>query len=94
MDIPITAQHTVLVYVYKGELAIGESDKMLKAGQLGQLVDGDNIRLATQDQSAQLLVLAALPLKEPVVQSGPFVMNSVEEIEQAFRDYRNGVLTQ
>ncbi len=67
---------------------------MLKAGQLGQLINGDNIRLATQDQPAQFLVLAALPLKEPVVQSGPFVMNSSEEIEQAFRDYRNGVLTQ
>ncbi|MFZ2311645.1 MAG: pirin family protein [Methylobacter sp.] len=95
LHIPIADQHTVLVYVYKGELAIGgESDRILKAGQLGQLINGDNIRLATQDQSAQFLVLAALPLKEPVVQSGPFVMNSSEEIEQAFRDYRNGVLTQ
>jgi redox-sensitive bicupin YhaK (pirin superfamily) len=94
LDIPIAEQHTVLVYVYKGELAIGESDKILKAGQLGQLINGDNIQLATQDQAAQFLVLAALPLKEPVVQSGPFVMNSSEEIEQAFRDYRNGVLTQ
>jgi redox-sensitive bicupin YhaK (pirin superfamily) len=93
LDIPITVEHTVLVYVYKGELAIGASDKTLKAGQLGQLINGDNIQLATQDQSAQFLVLAALPLKEPVVQSGPFVMNSIEEIEQAFRDYRNGVLT-
>ncbi|MGZ4970059.1 MAG: pirin family protein [Methylobacter sp.] len=92
LDIPIDEQHTVLVYVYKGELAIG-TDKILKAGQLGQLINGDNIQLATRDQSAQFLVLAALPLKEPVVQSGPFVMNSVEEIEQAFRDYRDGVLT-
>lgn len=93
LDIPIIAQHTVLVYVYKGELAIGTSDKLLKAGQLGQLINGDNIQLVTQEQSAQFLVLAALPLKEPVVQSGPFVMNSNEEIEQAFRDYRDGVLT-
>ncbi|MGZ4994636.1 MAG: pirin family protein [Methylobacter sp.] len=92
LDIPIDEQHTVLIYVYKGELAIG-TDKILKAGQLGQLINGDNIQLATRDQSAQFLVLAALPLKEPVVQSGPFVMNSVEEIEQAFRDYRDGVLT-
>jgi redox-sensitive bicupin YhaK (pirin superfamily) len=38
-------------------------------------------------------VLTALPLQEPAVQSGPFVMNSIEEIEQAFRDYRDGVLT-
>jgi len=93
LDIPITTQHTVLVYVYKGKLAIGASDRILKAGQLGQLQNGDNIQLVTQDQSAQFLVLAALPLKEPVVQSGPFVMNSTEEIEQAFRDYRYGVLT-
>lgn len=94
LDIPVAPQHTVLVYVYKGEMTIGASDKILKTGQLGQLINGDNIHLATLDQSAQCLVLAALPLKEPVVQSGPFVMNSNEEIEQAFRDYRNGVLTQ
>lgn len=93
LDIPIDAEHVVLVYVYNGELAIGVSGKVLKSGQLGQLINGDNMRLATQEQSAQFLVLAALPLNEPVVQSGPFVMNSSEEIEQAFRDYRDGVLT-
>ena len=93
LDIPTPAQHTVLVYVYQGELAIGASNDILKAGQLGQLQNGDSIQLSTQDQSARCLVLAALPLKEPVVQSGPFVMNSIEEIEQAFRDYRDGVLT-
>ncbi len=93
LDIPIDAQHTVLIYVYKGELAIGVPDKVLRAGQLGQLQNGDNIQLATHDQSARFLILAALPLKEPVVQSGPFVMNTIEEIEQAFRDYRDGVLT-
>jgi redox-sensitive bicupin YhaK (pirin superfamily) len=94
LDIPVSAQHTVLIYVYKGELAIGTSDKILRAGQLGQLINGDNIQLVTQDKSARCLVLAAIPIKEPVVQSGPFVMNSSEEIEQAFRDYRDGVLTQ
>ncbi|MDI1230210.1 MAG: pirin family protein [Methylobacter sp.] len=93
LDIPIDVQHTVLIYVYHGELAVGATDKILTAGQLGQLISGDNIRLATQAQSTQFLVLAALPLQEPMVQSGPFVMNSREEIEQAFRDYRDGVLT-
>ncbi len=94
LDIPVPAQHTVLIYVYRGELTIGGSERILTAGQLGHLQNGDNIQLATQTQSAQFLVLAALPLNEPVVQSGPFVMNSSEEIEQAFRDYRDGVLTQ
>jgi quercetin 2,3-dioxygenase len=41
---------------------------------------------------ARLLVLAAKPLREPVVQYGPFVMNTREEIEQAIRDYQNGEL--
>ncbi|MEI6706455.1 MAG: pirin family protein [Methylococcales bacterium] len=91
LTVPIDAQHTAVVYVYQGELAI--DNKVLQAGQLGQLINGNVISIVTQTQSAQFLLLAALPLQEPVVQSGPFVMNTVEEIEQAFRDYRNGVLT-
>ncbi len=91
LTVPIDAQHTAVVYVYQGELVI--DNKVLQAGQLGQLINGNVISIVTQTQSAQFLLLAALPLNEPVVQSGPFVMNTVEEIEQAFRDYRNGVLT-
>ncbi|MFO6030202.1 pirin-like C-terminal cupin domain-containing protein, partial [Pseudomonas aeruginosa] len=41
---------------------------------------------------ARVLELAGKPLREPIVQYGPFVMNSREEIEQALRDYRDGVL--
>ncbi|WP_262964535.1 pirin family protein [Methylobacter psychrophilus] len=93
LDIPVFSQHTVLVYVYKGEVAVDQSSRILNAGQLGQLINGDTIQLITRDQSARFLVLAALPLKEPVVQSGPFVMNTIEEIEQAFCDYHDGVLT-
>jgi hypothetical protein len=94
LSIPVSSEHTVIIYVYEGELIIDAQKKLLKAGQLGQLVDGDNLQLMTQQQPTKFLVLAALPLKEPMVQSGPFVMNSAAEIEQAFRDYRNGVLTQ
>lgn len=93
LDIPINQQHTALVYVYEGDLTIGKTGKILKAGQLGQLTEGNVIQLATNNQQARFLLLAAMPLKEPVVQSGPFVMNTQEEIEQAFRDYRDGVLT-
>ena len=93
LNIPINSQHTGLIYVYRGELIVDGSGRLLKAGQLGQLIDGNIINATTQTQSAEFLVLAALPLQEPVVQSGPFVMNSIEEIEQAFRDYHNNVLT-
>ena len=76
---PVSVAHTVLVYVYKGELSVGISNKRLKAGQLGQLIDGDNVYLVTQNQSVRCLVLAGLPLRESVVQAGPFVMNTMEE---------------
>jgi len=93
LNIPIAAEHTVLIYVYQGALAVGASVDIIAAGQLGQLVEGDNLQLTSQQQATRFLVLAALPLHEPIVQSGPFVMNSVAEVEQAFRDYRDGVLT-
>jgi len=93
LNIPVDEQHTVLIYVYEGELVTGEPNKSLKTGQLGQFIDGNELCVQTIDHAARFLLLAAMPLKEPVVQSGPFVMNSQEEIEQAFRDYRNGVLT-
>ncbi|MBM4206750.1 MAG: pirin family protein [Gammaproteobacteria bacterium] len=93
LRIPSSSQHTALVYVYKGEITVGTEDDVIQAGQLGQLVNGDNLFFETKELAASFLVLAALPLNEPVVQAGPFVMNTVEEIEQAFRDYRDGTLT-
>jgi quercetin 2,3-dioxygenase len=89
----VSSQQTVLIYVYKGELTINPDDKVILTGQLGQLINGDNLGLETKETEAHFIVLAATPLKEPVVQSGPFVMNTVAEIEQAYRDYRDGVLT-
>ncbi|MFZ9239476.1 MAG: pirin-like C-terminal cupin domain-containing protein, partial [Burkholderiaceae bacterium] len=45
------------------------------------------------EQGARFLVLAGRPLNEPIVQYGPFVMNTMAEIEQAVRDYQTGRLT-
>lgn len=47
------------------------------------------MRLAAQSDT-DFLVLAGVPLNEPVVRHGPFVMNTAEEIQQAIRDYREG----
>jgi redox-sensitive bicupin YhaK (pirin superfamily) len=53
---------------------------------------GETVAVAAADGPARLLLLAGRPLGEPVVQYGPFVMNSREEIEQGIADYRDGVL--
>ncbi len=92
LSIPVALAHTAVIYVYEGRVTADTDNGVLIAGQLGQLVAGDGIVLSTGDTSAKLLLLAAQPIGEPVVQAGPFVMNTTAEIEQAFRDYRDGVL--
>ncbi|WP_019867901.1 pirin family protein [Methylovulum miyakonense] len=92
LAIPVALEHTAAVYVYQGDVGVGADTSRLSSGQLGQLLDGDRIHLTTGNSPARLLLLSAKPLREPVVQSGPFVMNTTAEIEQAFRDYRDGVL--
>ena len=93
LAIHVNEQHTVLIFVYEGEVTTGDIKQALKAGQLVQLIDGNELCVQTQNQVARFLLLASMPLKEPVVQSEPFVLNNQEEIEQTFRDYRDGLLT-
>ncbi len=82
----------MLLYVYEGSLQVpGErGNETVATNRLVRLGQGDEIQLSS-DQGARVLLLAGKPLNEPIVQYGPFVMNSREEIEQALRDYRDGV---
>ena len=50
------------------------------------------IQAETENGEVRFLLLAAQPLNEPIVRGGPFVMNTHQELEQAFRDFRNGTL--
>jgi hypothetical protein len=86
----IPGTHAVYVYPFEGSAEI--ADRVLKTHQGGVLGSGDAIGVKAGADGARLLVLAAKPIGEPVVQYGPFVMNTREEIEQAIRDYQNGVL--
>jgi redox-sensitive bicupin YhaK (pirin superfamily) len=52
------------------------------------------LQVSAGDEPARFIVLAGRPIAEPVVQYGPFVMNTREQIEQAMQDYRDGVLTE
>ncbi len=83
--------YRTLLYVYEGSVMLPGVERSLAAGQLLRLSDEGELELAS-DQGARVLLMAGQPLGEPIVQYGPFVMNSREEIEQALRDYRDGTL--
>lgn len=84
--------HTALVHVFDGELSANSH-----AAESGQMMvfsrKAGSITIATST-SAQALLLGGEPLGEPVVRYGPFVMNTREEIVQAFQDYEAGRLVQ
>jgi quercetin 2,3-dioxygenase len=87
---PLASGYSAFLYPYEGELTVdGKPLRRQAAGVLSQ--EGDVEAKAGGDE-ARFLLLAARPIGEPIVQYGPFVMNSVEEIQQAIRDYQNGVL--
>ncbi|WP_404359425.1 pirin family protein [Methylotuvimicrobium sp. KM1] len=90
----ITKEHNAFVYPYEGQIEIGTADqsRSLASQMAGVLSGGDRIEIRTTEQPAAFLVLAGRPLREPVEQYGPFVMNTRDEIDQALSDYRNGQL--
>jgi quercetin 2,3-dioxygenase len=92
--LPLGAGRNAFLYVYEGSAEVGEGSaaRAVPRRAAGVLSDGDALELRAGPQGAQFLLLAAKPLREPVVQYGPFVMNTREEIEQAVADYRDGRL--
>ncbi|MDB5978208.1 MAG: pirin family protein [Nevskia sp.] len=91
---PLTVGHNAFLYAYEGSARIGTAEKarQLPHRAAGVLSDGDSVQVQAGPEGVRFLLLAAKPLREPVVQYGPFVMNTREEIEQALADYRDGKL--
>lgn len=83
-------EHSAFAYVYEGAIQAGSDSRELVRGDLGVLGHGDIFAVATADAPARLILVAGRPLNEPVARYGPFVMNTREEIMQAFADYQSG----
>jgi redox-sensitive bicupin YhaK (pirin superfamily) len=92
-ETPITNGYNAFLYLYEGDATVGEDNQALKQRTAGLLSDGGSLQVRAGDSEARFLLLAGKPLKESVVQYGPFVMNTREEIEQAVQDYQSGKLT-
>jgi redox-sensitive bicupin YhaK (pirin superfamily) len=89
---PLPRGHNAFAFVTDGALRIGGRE--VRRDELAVLArEGDRLTVTCDAQSGRFLVLAGRPLNEPVARGGPFVMNTKEEIEQAWADYRAGRLT-
>jgi len=88
----LPAGHSAFVYVYRGEVSIaGKPVPMQRMAILANEAQSDGVVMQAS-ADAKVLLIAGRPLKEPIVQYGPFVMNTQEEIYQALRDHRDGRL--
>lgn len=93
LDVQLTANETVelsfsnantaMVYVYKG------ATDLIASRQLGIYASGSTLRLKAASSGAELLILSGRKIKEPLVQYGPFAMNTLDEIERAITDFQD-----
>jgi redox-sensitive bicupin YhaK (pirin superfamily) len=88
---PLPAAHNAFVYVYRGAVEMG--GQAVPPQRMAILANqGDGVRITAAAQGARVLLIAGRPLKEPIVQYGPFVMNTRQEIFEAVEDFRAGRL--
>jgi redox-sensitive bicupin YhaK (pirin superfamily) len=92
VTVGVGRDHQALVYVFEGNVRVGDRDggRAVADGQMALLGAGDSVRLRGAPGGGRLLLLAGVPLKEPIARYGPFVMNNDAELVAAVQDYQSG----
>ncbi|HHF2936208.1 MULTISPECIES: pirin family protein [Vibrio] len=88
LNLTTEQDHNMMIYVYKGRVQL--KDREINQGEMAILSKGEWVELQAEKESGALIFIGE-PINEPVVHYGPFVMNSMEEIEQAIQDYNSGL---
>ena len=90
VTVALPKEQQAMAFVFEGSVLVGNEGTEIKDGQLAMLGSGDAVRFRGAEGGGRLLLLAGVPIKEPVARYGPFVMNTQAEIVQAVRDYQSG----
>jgi redox-sensitive bicupin YhaK (pirin superfamily) len=88
----VPTDYTACGYVFEGEARFGDDLQLVGTHNGALLGPGEQVVVTAGSAGCAVLLLVAKPLREPIVQYGPFVMNTREEIEQAVDDYNRGLL--
>jgi quercetin 2,3-dioxygenase len=87
----VKEDYAVFAFVFEGEGFFDEDHgKQVKKGQLVKLTNGDQVKFTTTGRNVRFILVSGKPLNEPVAWRGPIVMNTDEELDLAFREYRTG----
>ena len=95
-DIAVSPDEAAFIYVYEGRVVVNEGTQktgtIVSQGELGVLSHHGEQLFVSSEAKCKFIVVSGKPINEPVVQYGPFVMNTQQEIIQAFNDYQSGSL--
>ncbi len=86
----VAAGSNTFIFVIEGGLLVGGNRKLLGQRNLGILGAGDHVAVMAEERKTRFLLVSGQPLGEPIARGGPFVMNTREELQQAFEDYQGG----
>lgn len=91
---PVAPSHNGFLYVFEGSVQVlgsaGDDGGTVEAGHLAVLGPGEGVQVVGSGASNRFLLVAGRQLREPVARAGPFVMNTRQEVMDAFQDYREG----
>ncbi len=83
--------HTVFAFVFEGNGYFDEGkERLVKSNHLVLFEDGEQIVAKAEGEQLRFLLVSGMPIGEPIAWYGPIVMNNKEELDEAFREYREG----
>ncbi|NOR39058.1 MAG: pirin family protein [Candidatus Thorarchaeota archaeon] len=83
--------HTVFAYVFEGKGYFDQDkERLIESDHLVLFEDGEQIVATAGEEQLRFLLVSGMPIGEPIAWYGPIVMNNKEELDEAFREYRNG----
>jgi redox-sensitive bicupin YhaK (pirin superfamily) len=90
-EIPVVETNTVFIYILDGRISVGEEKEPIERRKALLLSEGDTVRIFAPDKGgAQCVLFSGAPLREPIAWGGPIVMNTRDELDEAFRELDEG----